>query len=95
CFLHDCGVDAVDILEFEGKITAAPNPVADQLTIESTVEELLSIDLINVFGQKMHQARLEGPKNQIEVSGLPQGTYFLRVFNAEQQLIKVFKIQKI
>lgn len=62
----------------KGKLKAYPNPVSDVLTIETT--EISDYQIYNLLGQQV----LNGKATQrIDVSALPQGTYFLKV-GAEQ-----------
>lgn len=62
----------------KGKLKAYPNPVSNVLTIETT--EISDYQIFNLLGQQV----LNGKATQrIDVSALPEGTYFLKV-GAEQ-----------
>ena len=62
----------------KGKLKAYPNPVSDVLTIETT--EISDYQIFNLLGQQVFNGKAT---QRIDVSALPQGTYFLKV-GAEQ-----------
>jgi len=67
-----------------------PNPVDDVLTVSSPNNTLLKIEIFNMFGQKVYS---QAYKNTIDISFLPTGLYFLKVYDTNEQ-VSVFKIIK-
>jgi len=67
-----------------------PNPVDDVLTISSPNNTLLKIEIFNMFGQQVYS---QAYKNTIDISSLPTGLYFLKVYDTNEQ-VTVVKIIK-
>lgn len=70
------------------KITIFPNPVATQLTIQSTAQPITQITITNLLGQAVYswqsavgslQAGQAGLQASVDVSALPTGMYFVKV----------------
>ena len=55
-----------------------PNPARDKVTIEGI--EPVEVQLYNALGQLVKAVR---DANEINVAGLPQGVYLLRIADAE------------
>jgi hypothetical protein len=75
------------IEEFEKKtIRAFPNPASDfiELTTDETISE---ISLFNLTGQMVLNQKQTGQTQQINVSALQQGTYFLQLKTEKNELI--------
>lgn len=72
-----------EIVMNSSKLKIYPNPVSNILTIEGV--ENCDIEIINILGQKekrtLHQ-------NNINVSGLPAGTYFIKTPSGYSKFIK-------
>lgn len=70
----------------ENKITIHPNPAADILQIytESTVEEIV---IYNLLGQNVLS---DFALNEIDVSYLPRGIYYLEVFSEKGSAVQKF-----
>ena len=57
-----------------------PNPVKDQLTIESLGSEIQEIILYDIVGAEMLTAEISnGTKHLLNVSGLNKGAYIVKV----------------
>ena len=54
-----------------------PNPTRDILNIESPNQEVISAEIFNINGQKVHEEYL--PAKQIDISFLKSGIYFIRL----------------
>ena len=74
------------------KFTAYPNPVQTTLHIASNTE-LLSAELYNLYGQMVLKIQPNTTSTEIDVQGLPNGIYILKVKNASQveKAIKIIK----
>jgi hypothetical protein len=68
-----------------------PNPVSDNLILNYS-KEITNVKVTNVLGQVLLNKSLNATTTQIEMSGIPTGTYFVEVksFN-EYKIIKVIK----
>jgi len=58
-------------------INIFPNPVKDELIIESGELIIKRIDILDINGKTIY--RFDGSRNQISVSTLARGTYFVRI----------------
>lgn len=69
-----------------------PNPVKDKLQIEFTNFETqnIKINIINTFGQKLLTYEISPNNNQINLTELNNGIYFLQIQN-QQKTIKLIK----
>ncbi len=76
-----------------GVIRIYPNPVYDQLTIETTGKEFYQFILYNVFGEQMMTPVFTNlNKIIINTSAILPGIYFLKIFSEEkEQSFKVIK----
>ena len=68
------------------KTTIYPNPTKDVVFVN--VREISSYQLISLTGQIVTKGIVTSSKNQIDLSKLPSGIYFLHINN---QVIKVVK----
>lgn len=74
----------------ETNISIYPNPVRDILTIENGEGQAT---IYNAIGQPVHQVQITNSTQQVNMSDLPKGIYFLRIEKSNgkivaQQLIK-------
>jgi len=67
-----------------------PNPVDDVLTVSSSNNTLLKIEIFNMLGQKVYN---QSHGNTIDISSSPTGLYFLKVYDTNEQ-VTIFKIIK-
>ena len=67
---------------FEIKIS--PNPVNDRLTIESS-KPIEQIEIINAVGQVVKT--FSGSKLTLDVQSLAKGSYYLKIYVKDQQVI--------
>jgi hypothetical protein len=83
----------VDVENFETTTTVFPNPVTNQLTIQTNTNDLslLTVQIYNVLGKKVFEKR-ELQSNKINVSELTKGIYILKIVSGNQQkTIKLIK----
>ncbi len=79
---------AEDIVLSELKIY--PNPCKDsKVTIEFTSKQIAEIRLINIAGKEVLQRSFAYPENkkQIELDGIPNGIYLVRIKTDDQKLV--------
>jgi len=74
----------------KNEIMAYPNPVSEKLSINS--REPSEIFIYNSIGELAGRDNLVEGKNEINLSGLPQGIYFLTF--TERKLRRTIKIIK-
>ena len=89
-------ISSVSQIETKFTVDVYPNPTASKLilhvgetNLKNMTYQLLSIDGVMIKQNQINNASAE----QIDMSGLPSGTYLLRVVSKQQQ-IKLFKIVK-
>lgn len=74
-----------------GAFKAYPNPVKDILNVSYT-QDIDSVEVFNVLGQKVITAPINAHSGQLDLSGLAAGSYLVRVAAGNQvQTIKVVK----
>jgi hypothetical protein len=73
-----------------GKIRTYPNPCQDYLHLESNALPAGSrLQIVDFLGRTLHAQVLEGtPQTTLNVSGLPQGLYLLRILHQEEVLYR-------
>ncbi|RYE25092.1 MAG: T9SS type A sorting domain-containing protein [Sphingobacteriales bacterium] len=74
-----------------------PNPNDGSFKFKIQNLKVKTIDVVNVAGQVVYQAKPEAPQAEYTISmpaQLPAGTYMLRVYDGEQYLRKTFTVTK-
>ena len=71
-------------------ILCYPNPVSDQLIIETLEDKKIEIKVVNTMGQVLYNKKLVDGKQKINFSQFPEGHYFIKTNTGI-----VLKIQKI
>lgn len=80
----------IDNLEIENTLFVYPNPIVDEMMIQIPEGETLSsVEILNSLGQFV----FIGKDSTIDLSGLDEGVYFLKVRLAIGE-VRTFKIQK-
>jgi len=69
--------DASNITANAAGVTIYPNPVKDELRIESGELVIKKVEIFNISGKIIYQ--FNGLENQIDVSALPRGMYLMRI----------------
>ena len=73
-----------------------PNPTYNKIRFEQSATDMVSeLRLYDVFGRLVMQTSVQDDICEISLSELASGFYFLNVYNAQQQLMGVMKVQKI
>jgi len=73
-------------------VSAYPNPVSSQLSIETT-NEISQVEIYNVLGQQVLIIDGVSNKMNIDVSNLPSGTYLAKVVSGDaSKTIKLIKV---
>lgn len=71
---------ATGVTPNKSKIAMYPNPVKDVVTI-TNADQITHVEIYNVAGQKVKSAKML-KNNQLNLSGLSKGVYFLKIENA-------------
>ncbi len=74
------------VLNFE----VYPNPTRDQLSLNASLNSINSIEIIDAGGKLQMLIHNPDPKELIDVSGLANGTYFIRLISDNQVLRSSF-----
>jgi len=92
-------VVTVGIVGVNNSITPAmrlyPNPAKNKLTIELTnmPEKTSVVSIINVTGSVVYNSKLSNVTNEIDISGLQSGLYFIKIDSGNQRITHRFEIQ--
>jgi hypothetical protein len=67
---------------WENQLTVYPNPASEFMNFMSN-ENIRNLELYNLTGQKVYSAEVNVNNYKLDVSGLPQGFYLVRLTNIE------------
>ena len=82
-------VTSLGEISFKRSISVFPNPVNNQLNINSNYNGLLTVRLMNSVGQITALDQLNGVGNfTLNTSELTEGVYFLELTNSNERLVK-------
>jgi hypothetical protein len=68
------------------KLKVYPNPVSNVLTIETSTTG--TFDVLNLLGQQVLTGKTPSGGRGLDVSALPQGTYFLKIGEEQVKFVK-------
>ena len=72
-------VDELGVADFETlKVVAYPNPTNDILNIQAE-DSISSIEVVNILGQTLLISKGNSNREQIDISGLSPGNYFVKI----------------
>ena len=95
CFNVNCTPSNISVIENEQKdgIVVFPNPVINKLKVEFKDNILLrTINITNVLGQKIIEITSSHMSQEIDVTILPKGLYFLSTqVNGQSKTYKIIK----
>ena len=78
------------LVETENRaLTIYPNPATDKLRVRG-LNGVAIARIYNVHGQEVFSGRLEGDKNEVEVSDLTTGVYMMRLEMGEETVVRRF-----
>ena len=72
----------------ENEVNIYPNPARDILNINTQNIELTRVELFNTMGKLMIVENKEGFENGLNITQLPEGMYFLKVYSKQGAIIK-------
>ena len=83
--------EATGVNELEKSLTVYPNPAKDMLNVNGV---MTSIEVYNTVGQCVVTKQVSGNQTQIDLSGLNNGIYFLRVYNNGEMAVRKFSVNR-
>ncbi|MGP8213945.1 MAG: T9SS type A sorting domain-containing protein [Bacteroidia bacterium] len=79
-----------------GNLSAYPNPFSSAVNLQNNDEgKTLQVELVDMDGKTLFKKTMTETQEQFDLSTYSNGVYFLRVYNADNQLIQTLKIDKI
>jgi hypothetical protein len=88
-FKKDFQLNSVDdFTEHENNFVIYPNPVSNQLFIETKIQVDQEFSIINLLGETIVYGRLNGIIDIIDTSSLPPNVYIIRIGNESIRFIK-------
>jgi mannan endo-1,4-beta-mannosidase len=76
------------------EVNILPNPSAGEFTIGFRPEDISKgLIIYNVMGEPVYQSAVTGEKMDIDLSGQPDGIYYLTVTNEQRRMTSVMMIQ--
>lgn len=77
------------------QISTFPNPATRILNVDFTSEAERRIEVLDGAGRNMSYGRFNGMRAEVNVAGLPPGTYFLKVQEGDKRVIRKFVKQGV
>ncbi len=79
--------------EIFDEVKLYPNPVEEELKVDTHFDRGFKIEVLDVFGSLLHQEHIDEHGGVISFASLPSGLYFIRITLADQNH-KTFKVNK-
>ena len=79
--------------EYEIELQAFPNPTSGEISLQSTLDQRLDVEILNVLGQRI-LAQSMRQSTKLSIHTLDAGVYFLKVTRGPDHLATI-AIQKI
>ena len=88
-YKKDYQLNAVnEFTENESNFVIYPNPASNQLFIESKTQVGQAFSIINLLGETIISAQLNGQIEALDISSLPPNIYFIRIDNESIKFVK-------
>ncbi|MCG8577566.1 MAG: PKD domain-containing protein [Flavobacteriales bacterium] len=85
-------IDDVGVYENNKNFVVYPNPANEQLIV-ADIEAGSQIEIINLIGQTIYTTSATSSKENMDVSYLPAGTYFVRISGSTDQYTRKFVVR--
>ena len=72
------------------EVSLFPNPAIDKLTVNTGQVTTSTVHIIDSMGRIISEQELDNPSQDINISDLPNGNYFLRIVNGDNMETKPF-----
>lgn len=76
----------------ENTLKVYPNPASDCLIVEG--EMMTSVEVFNALGQRLRSQIVNGDNTKINLSGIANGTYYVRVKNNDKETTVKFNVNR-
>ncbi len=85
------GVD-VDEINFENYVSVYPNPAINifHLSINNWQSKKMQIEIFDVLGESIYKSEIHKSEEEINVSNLPSGVYYLKIYSEGKSAVKKF-----
>lgn len=70
-----------------------PNPARETITVSSSDLQTAQCEIFNLQGVRMYAAKLIYGQQKINISGFPEGVYFIRILNAADQFSRMLIVE--
>jgi hypothetical protein len=92
-YFNVANATGINYWDIENAITIFPNPVADELKIESAKYKLVSIKVFDLLGKELIACSPGNNQSAVNVYQLPAGIYFVRIEDDKKNVVnrKVIK----
>ena len=88
-YKRDYQVNSVDeFTKNDNNFVIYPNPVSNQLFIESKIQAKQEFSIINLLGEKILSGTLYGQIEALDISSLPTNVYIVRIGNESIKFVK-------
>ncbi|MCH2231870.1 MAG: T9SS type A sorting domain-containing protein [Crocinitomicaceae bacterium] len=84
----ECSTNSIDQVS-EVNIQVFPNPMSNQLIIESNYSEPMTFHVYNILGKAVLTGRIYSGENSIDVTSLKSNFYTLSIGNETTKLVKI------
>jgi hypothetical protein len=85
-------INEIESTDEVSEVKVYPTIVSNRVTIQTTVNEDLKVEFINLLGKKIESIVLRSENTWIDVSSLKSGMYFVNIYNSKDFLIGSEKI---
>jgi len=81
-----------EVAKTSGDFVVYPNPTFENLYIRNTtgITGLVNVEIYNTLGQVVSTSQFKDGTTAIPVDGLPSGTYLIRFYNDNMEVVKKF-----
>ena len=84
-------VEVTDVNEASGTVSIYPNPTQGELTLEG--EGLQSVRIVNVFGQTVYNAKVEGDQVRLDLSSFAKGIYMMHIDTVNGEAVRKIMVE--
>ena len=89
-YLDTCStiLSSIEDIETTSYVNIYPNPVTDILHIDTDIDEVFNVEILSITGQRIFIQNDYNQYDELNISSLPAGIYFIRIFNEKHRTIK-------
>ena len=86
---NNCGIFSSTDVHEEQSLQIYGNPATDFLYVESDDAKDIQINLFDELGRLCLSTKITTGRNQIDISELPSGLYFLNYLSTNMRVVKI------